>query len=98
MIPRPKFSNQKRAAILRDNGKICHLCKRRIAPGEPWDVEHVKARGLGGSDNDENLRPAHVDCHAGKTKKDRAIMADADRALIRDAGLKQSKWHKRKFG
>lgn len=88
MTPRPSFSAHKRAAIFRDNGGVCYLCERKISPGEQWHVEHVKARGLQGADTDDNLKPAHVDCHAGKTRKDRAIMADADRALLRHAGLK----------
>lgn len=86
--PRPSFSAARRAAIFRDNDGVCHICTRKIAAGEPWQVEHVKARGLQGPDTDDNLRPAHVDCHAGKTRKDRAIMADADRALLRHVGLK----------
>lgn len=89
MTPRPSISAARRAAIFRDAGGICHLCTRKIAQGEPWEVEHVKARGLGGSDGSDNLKPAHIDCHAGKTRKDRAIMADADRALIRHVGLKK---------
>lgn len=91
MKPRPKFSPHKRAAVFRDNNGICHICEREIAPGEPWEIEHPKARGLGGSDDDDNLKPAHIDCHAGKTKKDRAIMADADRALLRHVGLRRSR-------
>lgn len=100
MKPRPSFSPHKRAAIFRDHGGVCYLCTRKIAQGEPWHVEHVKARGLQGSDTDDNLRPAHVDCHAGKTKRDRAIMADADRALIRHAGLKKKSpaWGRRRLG
>lgn len=87
--PRPSFSAARRAAIFRDNDGVCHICTRKIAAGESWQVEHVKARGLQGADTDDNLRPAHVDCHAGKTRKDRAIMAEADRALIRHVGLKK---------
>jgi 5-methylcytosine-specific restriction enzyme A len=75
------------------------LCGRKIAPGEPWHIEHMKARGLGGKDSDDNLRPAHIDCHAGKTKKERAIMADADAALLKHCGLdrenKRTRWPKR---
>lgn len=89
MSARPSFSAAKRAAIFRDHDGICHICTRKIAVGEPWHVEHVKARGLKGADTDDNLKPAHIDCHAGKTRKDRAIMADADRALIRHVGLKK---------
>lgn len=99
MKPRETITRHRRAAIFRDNDGICHICTRRIFPGEAWHVEHVKARGLQGGDDDSNLKPAHVDCHAGKTRKDREIMADADRALIRHVGLKpKRKWPSRKMG
>jgi 5-methylcytosine-specific restriction protein A len=30
------------------HGGICHLAKRKIMPGEPWDAEHVIAIINGG--------------------------------------------------
>jgi 5-methylcytosine-specific restriction endonuclease McrA len=91
---RKSFSNRERAEIFRDTSGICHLCQRPIGPGEEWDVEHVTPKGLGGSDDPENLRPAHVDCHrgpGGKTSDDRAKMAKADRLALKAAGLWKSK-------
>ena len=97
---RKSISARKRAACFRDNGGTCHICTRKIAIGESWHVEHVQALGLQGEDSPKNWKPAHVDCHAGKTRKDRAIMADADRALLKHCGLdkerKRSKWPKRR--
>jgi 5-methylcytosine-specific restriction protein A len=89
MSPRPSFTSLQRATIFRDNDGRCHLCTRKIAPGEEWEVEHVKPRALGGSDTAENLKPAHVDCHAGKTRKERVVIAKADRALKRHVGIKK---------
>lgn len=67
---------------------ICHLCERKIAPGEPWHDEHVKAKGLGGSNDLKNRKPAHIDCHAGKTRRDVAIMRKADRQGKKHLGLR----------
>lgn len=78
---REAVTRKRRAEVFRDNGGICHLCTRRVAPGEAWEVEHVKPVGLGGTDSPDNLKPAHVDCHKGKTRKDVKIMRKADRAL-----------------
>lgn len=98
MTPRPSFTRFQRATIFRDNDGICHLCTRGIAPGEPWEVEHVKPRAFKGGDGPENLRPAHIDCHAGKTRKERVVIAKADRALKAHVGLRPKRpWPSRKF-
>lgn len=91
MAKRITITPKRRAEIFRDAGGICHLCSRKIAPGEPWEVEHPKAIGLGGADDATNWKPAHVDCHAGKTRQDIRIMRKADRALKKDTGVKKSR-------
>jgi 5-methylcytosine-specific restriction endonuclease McrA len=78
-VKRPRWTAAQRVKIFTANYGMCHLCKLPILLGEDWEVEHVKARGLGGSDKIEDMKPAHVDCHKGKTREDRAIMAKADR-------------------
>lgn len=91
---RKSFGKREKAEIFRDSSKICHLCNRQIRPGEDWDVEHVTPKGLGGSDDPSNLKPAHVDCHrgpGGKTSEDRAKMSKADRLALKNAGLWKSK-------
>jgi 5-methylcytosine-specific restriction endonuclease McrA len=88
---RPKLTAKQRAEIFRDNEGRCHICTRKIAPGESWDAEHPLARGLGGSDKPKDLRPAHVDCHKPKTREDRRIMAKADRSLKRYIGVKRTR-------
>jgi 5-methylcytosine-specific restriction endonuclease McrA len=97
-VNRPRWTAAQRVKIFTANDGRCHLCESRIALGEKWDVEHVKARGLGGSDKIEDMKPAHVDCHKGKTREDRAIMAKADRqAKKRYLPRKASKLKSRGF-
>lgn len=81
MKRRPSWTGKQRAEIFRDAKGVCYLCSRKIAEGEEWQVEHPKARGLGGSDKQEDMRPAHVDCHKPKTKADNKIMRKADRQM-----------------
>lgn len=88
MSKRPKWTAKQRAEIFRDNKGECYLCERKIAPGEAWEAEHPKARGLGGSDKQEDMRPVHIDCHEPKTKADVAIMRKADRQAKAHLGLK----------
>ena len=90
-MKRTTITPKRRAEIFRDAGGICHLCSRKIAHGEPWEVEHPKAIGLGGADDASNWKPAHVDCHAGKTRQDVRIMRKADRQMKAQFGVKKSR-------
>ena len=99
MAKRSTISPTKRARIFLNAEGKCHLCNRKIVEGEPWEVEHPKAIGLGGKDDESNMMPAHVDCHAGKTRADVRVMRKADRQMKKHAGIKRKyKWRKRKFG
>lgn len=88
---RVAITPKRRAEVFRDAGGVCHLCKRKIAEGEPWDVEHPRALGLGGADDATNWKPAHRDCHAGKSKQDIRIMRKADRQMKSHTGVKRTK-------
>jgi 5-methylcytosine-specific restriction endonuclease McrA len=72
------------------NGR-CYLSGRKIAGGDPWDVEHVKALGLGGENRESNLRPALKEPHKDKTAADRDLMAKADRIARKHHGLDKPK-------
>jgi 5-methylcytosine-specific restriction endonuclease McrA len=86
-MKRKSFTDAQRLKIFLHHGGKCHLCGVKIAHGEDWEVEHDKAKGLQGTDDLENTKPAHIDCHAGKTKKDVAIMRKADRQGKKHLGL-----------
>ena len=109
MAKRATITPKRRAEIFRDADGICHLCSRRIGLGETWEVEHPKAIGLGGADDSTNWLPAHVDCHAGKTRNDVRIMRKADRQMKAATpgvkttrnplpGSRKSKWKRRMDG
>jgi len=91
MTRRASFTPKRRAEIFRDAGGVCHLCCRRIAPNEPWEVEHRKPLALGGTNDADNLSPAHVDCHAGKSRGEIKIIRKADRQAKAHAGVKKKK-------
>lgn len=67
---------------------VCHLCNQHIKAGEPWEAEHVIALTCGGTDDDANIRPAHVDCHRGKTKADKKAGAKLTRIKAKHIGVK----------
>ena len=92
MKKRPKWSAKQRAEIKRDNGGKCYLCGLEIT-GDDFEIEHPLARGLGGSDKQEDMRPAHVDCHKPKTKADTGRMRKADRQMKKHYGTKPKTKH-----
>lgn len=87
-VKRPTLSAKERTRLFLLHGGVCHLCTRRIAPGEEWQVEHPQARALGGADVDDNMKPAHVDCHKPKTARDVAMMAKINRVRAKHLGVK----------
>lgn len=77
--PRKAMTPARRARIFESAGGVCHICGGKIMAGELWDADHVKPLGLGGSDDDDQIRPAHVHCHKSKSRAQASIMAKADR-------------------
>lgn len=90
LSPRPKVTATQAAQIFVQNGGICHLCTRKIVGrwGEAWEADHVEARWKKGPDTLDNYKPAHIDCHAGKSKRETSERAKADRCAKNQAGVK----------
>jgi 5-methylcytosine-specific restriction protein A len=86
---RQSFSPMRKLRIFEAASGICHLCGLRIQAGDKWEVEHRRALALLGTNDDANLAPVHVDCHAEKTKDDVARNAKAKRAKAKHLGIKR---------
>lgn len=82
----PKEWHARRARVLRDHGRICHLCG---GPGAT-EVDHVVA---GDDDSPENLRPAHKDCHARKSATEGGRAAGTQRRARADARKRTPEAH-----
>jgi 5-methylcytosine-specific restriction endonuclease McrA len=92
--PRKGFNPKQRAVIFSENGGVCHLCNGPIQAGQAWDVDHVKALGMGGTNDAANLRPAHAKCHRGvgsKTSDDVKAISRADRLAKKHFGITPKK-------
>lgn len=76
---RPSISKAKRARIFLAHDGVCWLCNLKIGADEPYDIDHQVSRELGGSDDDDNLSPAHKDCHREKSKADVKLIAKSNR-------------------
>jgi 5-methylcytosine-specific restriction protein A len=86
---RPKITKLIRARIFEREGGKCYLCGEKII-GE-WDADHELARELGGSDGEENLRPAHKDCHRTKSKSDVKAIAKSNRIVRKHGPVEERK-------
>lgn len=97
--PRKAMGQMRRLRIWERAGGVCILCARKIdGAREKWIVEHVRALVLGGSDDDDNCRPAHEVCRRIKDKVDVAMGAKAKRMKARHLGIKKrSAWPTSKF-
>ena len=88
-MKRRSISKATRVRIFLAAEGVCHLCGLRIdAPKQRWEVEHVKPLSMGGADTDDNMRPAHVGCHADKTAAEAAPRAKADAAGAKHLGIR----------
>ena len=71
------------ARIFADRGGCCHACKRRLGPADRWELDHIIALSLGGSDDDDNLAPCCSWCHDPKSDDDTKAAAKGKRAFTR---------------
>ena len=85
-MTRRHWSRKARAAIFEAAGGLCHICGGRIQAGEAWELEHVTALSMGGADEADNLRPAHIKCHRNKTSAEAPILAKARRLEAKHKG------------
>jgi hypothetical protein len=71
---------------------ICCLCDKKIdGVREKWTVEHLRALGLGGKDDDANCAPAHETCRRKKDKVDVSAISKAKRVKAKHIGITKPK-------
>ncbi len=75
-----------RLRIFTNSGGVCHISGRKIAPGEKWELEHLRPLSEGGAHCESNLRPALVEPHKAKTAEEARRRAKADRAKLAHIG------------
>jgi len=79
---KPRTARQYAEIFAAHDGR-CHSCKRRLGPGDKWDLDHVIALAKGGSDDDDNLAPCCEPCHSLKTRDDVSETAAGKRNYVR---------------
>lgn len=82
-VARRKFTPQQRAEVFALRGGKCHVCQRRLTPGDKWILEHVIALEVGGTNDIENLDVTCEWCEPAKTADDHAKAGHARRAYTK---------------
>lgn len=73
--------------VFEAHGGVCHISKRKIRAGEPWDADHVIAIINGGENRETNLAPALKAPHREKTADDVAIKSKTARMRAKHLGV-----------
>jgi 5-methylcytosine-specific restriction endonuclease McrA len=89
--PRAKLSPKKRLKLFLEHSGRCCLCGGVISIGQPYIVEHILPLFLGGTNDWENLAPAHERCATTKTQKEAKERAKGRRIAEKHYGSRQSK-------
>lgn len=102
--PRKPMPESRRLRIWEAHKGVCVLCGLKIdGVREKWIIEHPRALGLGGADDDSNAAPAHETCRRIKDKDDVSRIAKAKRQKAKHLGIRNrsvmpgsrdSKWKK----
>jgi len=89
---RMKITRGMRARVFVAAEGKCFLCGLKIdAPKQKWEVDHWTPLWLGGADTEENMRPLHVHCHAGKSSNEAPVRAKSNRTRAKHIGLHKAK-------
>ena len=86
---RKPLTRRQRIALWDRHGGRCVVCLFPIPAGEPFVDEHVIPIALGGSNDDANRGPAHIQCAKAKTKLDQKMIARASKQRARHLGIKR---------
>lgn len=66
------FWQKTRDRIARRDNYLCQPCLRRGRPTPFAEVDHIKPKAQGGTDDDDNLECTCIDCHKAKTTAEAA--------------------------
>lgn len=90
--PDSKVPPHVKLRVFERHGGKCHIARRKIRLGEPWDLEHVIAladwTGEGHGNRESNLAPALRDKHHEKTAAENSERAVIRRKRAKALGIK----------
>ncbi len=96
--PRKYLTRTQRLRLFERHAGVCVLCGRQIRAGERWIAEHLRALGLAGTNDPDNLAPVHEACANVKNKDDWARITKAKSSKMASLGIKGPKQRIRSRG
>ena len=84
--PDAKVPLRVRIRIFEREGGICWISKRKIMPGDVWELDHKLALINGGQHRENNLAPAIQSVHREKTAEDVNIKSKTARIKAKHLG------------
>lgn len=91
---RKAMTPARRARVLAEHGERCHACQTTDGP---FQIDHWVPLFLGGSEDEENLRPLCEPCHMAKTKKENHVRGKINRLSGKNRERPKRKWPSRKI-
>ena len=98
--PDSKIPPRVRLRVFEAHGGVCYLSKRKLHPGDAWQLDHIVALINGGSHSEDNLAPVLTAPHKAKTAADVAEKAKVDRIRKKHLGIEtkpKHRWPKRRM-
>lgn len=91
--PDSKVPDHVRQRVFLRHGGRCHIARRKIRAGEPWELEHVIAirdwTGEGHGNRESNLAPALKDKHREKSAVEASERASVNRKQAKHIGIRK---------
>jgi 5-methylcytosine-specific restriction endonuclease McrA len=81
--PRSAMTTKRRLEVMVKWGH-CYLCLAKLTSLEDTQFDHVIPLELGGTDDVENIQPAHAECHRDKTRGDARDIAKMRRRIKKE--------------
>lgn len=87
--PDSKIPPRVRMRVFERFNGVCYLSGRKIAAGEIWDCDHIRALVNGGEHRESNLAPALQDKHRAKTADDVREKSVVSRKALAHRGIRR---------
>ena len=70
----------------------CYLCGEKLGDLSGVDFDHLTPLAIGGEQGEDDILPAHRECHRAKTRsRDVPMIAKVNRLRKREAGLRRKR-------
>lgn len=81
--PRSSMTTKRKLEVMVKWGH-CYLCLAKLDSLEKTQFDHVIPLELGGTDDIDNIKPAHAECHREKTRTDAKDIAKMRRRIRKE--------------